>query len=266
MNDEELNNEMIERYLRKEMTDDERIDFEKKITHDAELKEQITIYKALYSIEDTNDEWFETEENTELLEKEVALFRSKETVQFKENLKKFRDSNSKKKNNIFNLRLLSTVAAVLIIAIFILYPKDVNLSSLYEEYHNWEELPSYISKGETDKDTYKKLESLFLNKEYQTVISQANQIDPTVFEIDQQASLFIGVAHLELDQYEEALQIFDQLITSNSLNAHKGYWYKAMVYLKQGDKEKAIDMLTIISNNTSYYKHDIAKELLRKVD
>lgn len=265
MNNEELNNEIIERYLRKEMTDDERTDFEKKIAQDSDLKEQIGIYKALYSIEDTNDEWFETEENTKLLEKEVALFRSKETVQFSENLKKFRDSNTKKKKPVFHLRLLSTVAAIAIIAIFIFYPKDVNLSSLYEEYHNWEELPSYISKGDTDKDTYKTLESLFLKKEYQTIVSQTDIIDSSLFEIDQQASLFVGVSHVELNQYEEALKVFDLLIQSNSINAHKGYWYKALTYLKQGNKEKAIDILTIISNNASHYKHGTAKELLEKL-
>lgn len=266
MNDEELNNEIIERYLRKEMIDDERIDFEKKIAQDSDLKEQVGIYKALYSIEGTNDTWLETEENTELLEKEVALFRSKETVQFAKNLKKYRDSNTKKKRPVFHLRLLSTVAAIVIIAIFIFYPKDVNLSSLYEEYHNWEELPSYISKGDADKDTYKTLESLFLKKEYQTIISQTDKIDSSLFEIDQQASLFVGVSYLELNQYKEALEVFDLLIQSNSLNAHKGYWYKALTYLKQGDKEKAIDILMIISNNTSYYKHDIAKELLLKIN
>ncbi|MEP0262953.1 hypothetical protein [Dokdonia sp.] len=266
MNENELEHDIIERYLRKEMTPGEQTLFEKNIKENPNLKEQIALYKALYSIPE-NDDWFEFNGDSDVVKKEASLFRSQETLEFSERLKKFRNTtNPKQKKKIFNIQLLSTVAAVIIIAIFIFYPKDYDPASLFEQYHNWDELPSYVSKGDSNSDIYKELELLFHAKEYQNVITQANTLDASVYEFDQQAILFVGVSHLELHQYEKALKIFDSLLQSNSIDAHKGHWYKVLTFLKQGNKEKAIQTLEIISNNSAYYKHNEAKELLKKLE
>ncbi len=265
MNENELEHDIIERYLRKEMTPEEQTLFEKNIEEDPNLKEQIALYIALYSVPE-NDDWFEFKGDSNIVKKEASLFRSQETLAFSGRLKKFRDTtNPKQKKKIFNIQLLSTVAAVIIIAIFIFYPKNYDPSSLFEEYHNWDELPSYVSKGDSNSDTHKELELLFRAKEYQNIITQSSTLDASVYELDQQAILFVGVAHIELNQYEKALKIFDSLLQSNSIDAHKGHWYKALTFLKQENKGKAIEVLEIISNNPTYYKHDEAKELLKKL-
>lgn len=264
MDENELEHDIIERYLRMEMTPEEQALFEKSLEENSEIKEQVALYKALYSVPD-NDDWLEFKGDPDIVKKEASLFRSQETLQFSERLKKFRNSKSKKKKKVFNIRLLSTVAAAILIAIFILYPRDLDPSSLFDQYHNWDELPSYVSKGDSNSDAYKELELLFRAKEYQKIITQTDKFDSSIYEFDQQAILFVGAAHLELNQYKEALKVFDILIQSNSIDAHKGYWYSALTFLKQGNKEKAIEVLEIISNNTTYYKHNIAKELLKKL-
>jgi hypothetical protein len=84
-------------------------------------------------------------------------------------------------------------------------------------------------------------------------------------EPDMALILYRGVAQLELDQYENALNSFRELIISNTIDHHKGYWYTAMVYLKQGNKELLVESLEIIAANPSYYNHEESLALLKEL-
>ncbi|WP_299683900.1 tetratricopeptide repeat protein [uncultured Dokdonia sp.] len=265
MNDEELKNEAIERYLLMEMPPDERKSFEEKIAQNAELKEQVALYKALYATDDDSEEWITTEKNNELLKKEATLFRAQETKDFSKALKDYRAANTKTKRSFFTPQLWSAIAAVIIIGIFILYPKSPSLSKLYENYHNWEELPSYVSKGDDKALTLKNIETTFRSKNYQNVISISQTLDTSIYNTNPQISLYIGVSHLETNQHENAITAFDRLIQSNAIDFHKGYWYKALVFLKKGDKENTIKILETIVANPTYYNYEKAKELLDEI-
>lgn len=266
MSDDELKNKAIERYLLMEMTLDERESFEKEMSQHPELKEQVALYKALYSTDDDANDWIITEENSDVLKKEIALFRAKETKEFSDLLKKYRQTNTKKKSSIFTPKVWSAIAAVLIIGGFILYPKSSDLPDVYEQYHNWEELPSFISKGDDTDRILKDIETTFRSKEYQHIISVSETIDPSVYESNPQVLLYIGTSYLEIDQYKNAIEVFDRLIQSNAIDFHKGYWYKTLAFLKKGDQENAIKTLETIVKNPTYYNHTKAKELLDEID
>lgn len=262
--EEELEYEKIERFILGKMTPEEHADFEKAMESSPHLREKVALHKAIIGLED-EDDWIDFDGDSEILKKESALFRSEETLQFSEKLKEFRNNELHKKSlrrPWLNRSLIGAIAAILIAAIFVFYPKDPTMSSLYEEYHNWEELPSHTTKGD-GANSIKELESLFRSENYNGVIILANSLNITASS--PQAWLYIGVSHLELDQYQTAIQSFDHLIQSNSIDFHKGYWYKALTFLKQDDKEKCIEVLKIIVANPTYFSHENAKKLLKEL-
>ncbi len=267
MKEEEKEYETIERYLLNGMTQEEREAFEALMKTNSELKERVTLHKAIHAMDD-EDDWMEFSGDSEILKKEADLFRSQETLQFSEQLKTFRDrqnqQQTKKRSPWFNKSFFGAVAAVLIIAIFVFYPKEPNLSGLYNEYNNWEELPSLITKGDT-ANSLKTIEYLFQAKDYKGVIDASGTLLPSTYKYNPQLLLYVGVSHLELDNYEAAIAEFQKLSQSNFIDNHKGYWYTALAYLKQGNKEKSRGTLEIIAKNPSYYKYEDAKKLLKKL-
>ncbi len=51
----------------------------------------------------------------------------------------------------------------------------------------------------------------------------------------------------------------------NSVDSTKGYWYIALIHLKNDNKENAILMLKKISSNEKNYNYLKAKEVLDKI-
>ncbi|MDC8002457.1 tetratricopeptide repeat protein [Aureisphaera galaxeae] len=267
MQEDELEYQKIERYFRGEMTEEEHAAFEDAMEKDPDLKERVTIHSTIDALED-EEKWMTFEGAPELLKKEADLFRSEDTLQFSEKLKAFRNqtsvSETTSKSPWFNKSLWGAIAAILIIAIFVFYPKDPNLNTLFEEYHNWEDLPSLVTKGGDPNDPAR-LESLFRSKDYEGVIASSESLEIAVEGSYAQALLYVGAAHIELGNYRQALATFDRLINSNSLDAHKGYWYKALTYLKQENKEQCLEVLDIIAAEPTYFMHEDAKQLLKEL-
>ena len=88
----------------------------------------------------------------------------------------------------------------------------------------------------------------------------ANEANP-----NPEAHLYIGASYLQLDNQKETIEAYDTLINSNALNRSKGYWFKALAYLKFGEEEKAKAALVQIKNNPTFFKHQEAIELLDKL-
>ncbi|MBX2828795.1 MAG: hypothetical protein KTR22_11570 [Flavobacteriaceae bacterium] len=266
MNEEELEYQMIERYFLDEMSEEERSDFEKKMKEDPEFKERVAMHTFLHQMED-EEAWPDLEIDTEELKNEAALFREEDTVAFAEKLKAFCDTEQPsvpKKGLPWNRKWIGAVAALLLLALFVFYPKEPSLSELYNDYQNWDNLPSLVTKSDAS-DTLKELEYRFRDSNYEGVIDMADQIHFSANSGYAQASLYVGVAYLELGQYEAAISQFDALINSESLDFHKGFWYQALTYLKKEDKENCMGVLELISENPTYFMHMEAKALLKKL-
>ena len=69
---------------------------------------------------------------------------------------------------------------------------------------------------------------------------------------------------MKIAKTANAIETFNQLIESKLLDASKGYWYKALAYVKAGDKEQAKALLEKITSD-SLYNHQKAEELLDKL-
>ena len=69
---------------------------------------------------------------------------------------------------------------------------------------------------------------------------------------------------MESGNLENAKTTFDQLIESDLLDASKGYWYKALLFLKKGEEQEAKVILEKIKSE-SLYNSLKAGELLEEL-
>ncbi|GAA0731690.1 hypothetical protein GCM10009430_44140 [Aquimarina litoralis] len=265
---QEKYHDQIDGYLRDELSDKEKTLFEQSLQEDPDLLAEFTIHEELFAQMDESS-WGVNINSLDKDEvKEVAsYFRSEEVIKLKDTIEKVK-ANYHRDNETFlvkNKWIIPILIAASISLFIILY--SINFSEspqeLYAKYSTWQDLPSLTSRS--DEDLLAKGQELFEEKNYKEsfllfnhYLKNSDTIIPSVY-------LYAGVSSLELDKYEEAIFYFDQLINSNAVDQSKGYWYKALSFLKQGKKEAAIKTLNNILENKDNYNFKEAKNVLKKL-
>ncbi len=69
---------------------------------------------------------------------------------------------------------------------------------------------------------------------------------------DERARLALGVSLLEEDRDEEAINLFKEIVDTNSALAPYGNWYLALAAVKRGETAKANDFLDLIPASDPY--------------
>ncbi|MBL4662750.1 MAG: hypothetical protein JKY22_04150 [Flavobacteriaceae bacterium] len=260
-------NDSLERYLNDQMTPEEKAQFEKEIDQSSELQELIELHEQVTVLDDEAD-WITYKGDVSEIKKKIPLFENEETKAFSKKLREFQNNQMQttgRKPIVWKrLAVFSGVAASILLVLFFTIQRGDNLDQLYVAHSNWNELPSLTVKGNSVSDRTE-IEQLFILKKYTEVVSNVKKITINSEEKDATLLLYQGVSQLELDQYENALQTFTELTKSNTIDHHKGYWYIAMVYLKQGNKETLIESLEVITSNSTFYKHTDASDILKKL-
>lgn len=258
----------LEKYLIDDMNLQEKDLFQKEINNSVDLQEFIEIYNQIDTFEDDND-WTLYEGKNQKLKQAVLLFQNKDTVAFSQKLKDFKQdytsSSPTKKFRWQNIAIYSSVAASIIFLFYSILFQNPNLTTIYEQHNSWDELPSLSIKGETIGNQKAELERLFLSKDYNATIELGNTILTSSKNTDPNVLLYLGISQIEVNKDNDALTTFTTLIESNTIDNHKGYWYKAMVYLKLDDKSNAIKVFEkIILEN--YFRKDQASKILKKIE
>ena len=76
--------------------------------------------------------------------------------------------------------------------------------------------------------------------------------------------LYVAISNTEIGAFSKAEETLNKLISSNLLDNQKGYWFKSLLYVKSNQLEKSKQELQRIIDS-SYYKSEEAKELLKKL-
>jgi len=260
-------NEKLERYLNDQMEAEEKAQFEKEIAQSPELQELIELHQQVTVLDD-EAEWISFEGDVNEIKEKIPLFEDEETKAFSKSIREFRNDQvgpTGRKSVVWKrLAVFSGVAASILLALFFNMQGGGDLDQLYVEHSSWNELPSLTVKGDPVQERAE-VEQLFEQKKYAEVITNVREISLKSNETNLALILYQGVAQLELDQYENALNSFRELTISNTIDHHKGYWYTAMVYLKQGNKVLLVESLEVIAANSTYYNHEEALALLKEI-
>jgi len=258
----------VEQYVSGSMSELEARDFKKLIESNEELKSAVTLAKQLSihlsgNVDDTvvsNNDY--TQNLRSFIESEEAqeLKETLRSVQLERRVPKLR---SKRRRIIF--AAVAAVVIFLVSAIGMLFQSDQGTEKLFAQYYSTNDLPSVIRRG-TSNTLLEKGAVAFQNENFADALAYFEEYDASTEKPDMALYLYKGATLMELSNYYAAIQEFELAIDSESIDATKGFWFKAMAHLKSGDVANAKYVLTDITKHVWYYNHTKAKELIKKLE
>ncbi|WP_299207516.1 hypothetical protein [uncultured Dokdonia sp.] len=263
MSSEEESN-IIEAYFLGSLPKEDVIRLEKRMSEDIRFRESVLLHKQLFESLSENDWSYAKNVDTKRLKEYEQLYKDKETLQLKETLKIANSAYQKKnsKNTKSLLFYLSAALIAIIITVGVLLPKQQTPQELYVDYYTVSDIPSLVSRGGVEETSLIDAERYFEEGNFNKVLDILTSEMTSTIQTNASVLLYKGISEMELKQYENAHTTFDQLIESDLIDAPMGLWYKALLYLKIGDKANAKAVLLQMNTTSSNYKRKETKELL----
>ena len=170
------------------------------------------------------------------------------------------ENTGQTKGKIRRLYFAVAAAAAIFLAIFALFNFPGEPLSPEQKFAmHYEVLPyNDTRKSETDK-ILSDATSAYKAKEYAKALELFNQLPANA-----SFNLFKGISLIELERYDEAISMFDQVIEKDGEDTYDALWYKALTQLKKGDEAAMKTTLErlIKDTRTPGYLKKKAKSLL----
>lgn len=255
--------ETIDNFLKGTLSEVEHLAFEKQIENNKELEEIVEIQRQLFAIHG-----FETTDSKIIKDSQKDILNYKEQLRNKENqdlsakIRKIGQNHVKSKISTQKNYLKYYIAAsiALVFGTIFMLNSNSNLENYYSNNVNWDELPSYIDKGNEEND-FTKGEIAFKNKEFTSAITSFSKVS-SKNELYPYSLMYVGASYEQLNKNDKALETFSQLESlSNFEESSRAYWYKLLIYSKLNDKENAKKILEIILKNEKNYNYEQALNL-----
>lgn len=230
----------FEHYLANEMTSEEKTIFEEQLRNDTSFNESFTLYK----------------ETTQFLEHQF----SKETIDFKENLKSISNQHftEKKETKVITFKpWYYAVAAtiVVVIGMWMMMQNDPSYSDF-----NQHETAVFVERSDSNENL-KLAQEAFNNKDYKKAVAAFDKIQD--FR-KPELQYFYAIALIETNDFTKAELFLDQLRGGNSVYKDKATWYLALSYLKQDKKAECKSTLKEIPVDAEDYQK--AQKLLNNLE
>ncbi|OEK09252.1 hypothetical protein A8C32_11030 [Flavivirga aquatica] len=241
---------LFEEYLSKILPLDDVEAFEARLKTDLEFNESFNFYKELSSYLEHK---FKNEEASKSFQENLQSisnnhFNKTETT-----------SNIKEKSKTFNLYKYAIAASIaLLLGIFALNQFS---NPTYNDYADYGSI-SLTVRG-SNNELLNTAEHAFNSGNY----AKAEDAFRNLIKLDENNSelkLYRAITNIELNDYEMADKVLEDLRRGNSVYKNKATWYLALSKLKQKDNKACIDVLKTISEDADDYKQ--AKKLLRQLD
>lgn len=233
---------LFDQYLQGELSEKDRLDFEKQLSENAELKSE-----------------FETFKEVQLqLETKFDFAVDRET--FEANLKNIsRDYFKPKKAKLISMKpyvYMAAATVILLLGLFLFHPSEPK----FEDYNQFEN--AYLTERGEGLELVKEAENAFNAKDYKRAIP----LFEAVLKEKQSAEIqyFYGISLLENNQIKQAEAEFNQIKSGNSVYKNKAIYALALAKLKQKDYKSCKEILLEIPSDYEHY--DKVQELLDKLD
>lgn len=233
---------LFDQYLQGELSEKDRLDFEKQLSENAELKSE-----------------FETFKEVQLqLETKFDFAVDRET--FEANLKNIsRDYFKPKKAKLISMKpyvYMAAATVILLLGLFWFHPSEPK----FEDYNQFEN--AYLTERGEGLELVKEAENAFNAKDYKRAIP----LFEAVLKEKQSAEIqyFYGISLLENNRIKQAEAEFNQIKSGNSVYKNKAIYALALAKLKQKDYKSCKEILLEIPSDYEHY--DKVQELLDKLD
>lgn len=268
----ELDNNTYERiynYFNDEMTEEESLNFESEFVNNSDLKDTVSILKKMEVIY-SKDDWLLINNDSKKLKEAIAKFRTNDVKAFSEKIRQseaifIKESNQSKSIKRIIIYVSSIAAIGLIFFSGYLFKEQKSSQDLYSSYYTTNDLPSFSLKND-EINQLAIAENLFKEKKYKQALDLFSTIEENSKTFNPNLKLYLALTNAELKNYDRALEYLTELERSNTIDQHKSHWFRALLYLKQENKEKAILVLRVITKNKNYFNHQKAISLLKELE
>jgi len=240
---ESKENELFEAYLEGSLPLGERTAFEEKLKSDIQLREEFTLFEDVYKVL-TNKYSPERNDFLNTL-KEVNAEFIPSTV-----------SRSPKTTIISFKPWHYGIAASILLAVGLFLFNDFGNPS-YSDFATHQEI-SLVVRSETDQVS-KKAETAFNSKNYQEAVVYFDELIKSSPE-NTELQYYKAVSLVEINHFQEAESILNNLSKGTSVYATKAVWMIALSKMKQKDYKGTKEVLKTIPATSSEYQK--AKKLL----
>lgn len=237
-------NERMERYLANEMTVREQTAFEDLLRKDPELMEEFLLRKKV---------------NEAIIEDDIMNLRDQiDHIASPKNL------TIKHKSVIYALAAAIVIALVVVGAHFIMQTETHVGDQLFASYYST--YPSVLNSRSADAVSVE--EQLIRNafkyydhKNFKKAATHFNNL-LTFDSKNHMAMFYLAISYIELENYTEAEIYLNKLLgNQNQIFWEQSHWYLSLVYLKQNNTEKAVELLQIIIDENFSRSSDASKIL-----
>ena len=259
---EEQREAQIERYLSGLMSPEEQTQFELQLMSDEALKKDFNLYMQLNNAFDATG--WSTVDSSKDTSKLDQYFRSEEAQEVKEHLKQAADTYfSSNKKSGFSRYMVAAMISILVVLGGYWFIGSNQVS--FDDYYLQSDMPSLVSRADGES-ILKSIALTYDEGDYKAVMSHYEDYLNSGVAVNEKVYLYGGMAYLQLGQSNKALKAFERLSLSSNIDASKGLWFSALVYLKENKEEALKEVLDEIIRDTSNFKYKEAKELREKLD
>lgn len=234
---------LFDQYLQGELTDEARLDFEKKLSENHELASEFETFKEVQ------------------IQLETKFDFAADREAFTANLKTISKEHFKpEKTKVISIKPWIYMVAASVVLLFGLFLFNPGSKPGFEEYNQYEK--AYLTERGTATENLKQAETAFNTKNYKAAIS----LFETVLKENKSAEIqyFYGISLLEVNQIQKAETVFNEIKSGNSIYKNKAIYALALAKLKQKDYQSCKEILLTIPSDYEHY--DKVHELLDKLD
>jgi tetratricopeptide (TPR) repeat protein len=238
----------IEQYLANEMAPSERTAFKKDLRSNQELAAELKLSQNI-------DSALMRDDIIELRRKLIAAIEASRVI--KEEVPVVKMYARKWWYAAASLVALFAVAATL----FMQTNRAVSSDSLFTEYYNSENI---IDQTRGDQNIVEAVIK-FQQKDFAT----ASALFKSILDIDNSniaVWFYYGISNIETKNYDNSIKAFNTIIKQNdNLYIEHAEWYLGLCYLKNNQKDKAIDQFVVVASNPDNFHRQEAKNILEKL-
>lgn len=260
---------LVQRYLDKEMSDEELKQFESELKTNPELYEELLFHKE---VDGAIKELLEENLFIKNLEKAHASYVKTMKKGGKTNIfsRKFafmpEESRPKTRPIVWYAAAAMATLAIGTASYFAIVSSKNSPAGLYAEYKIPYEAPNVQRSGNENnsEDLFMSILALFNQKDYKACIANCDKL---IAKGDTRSSIFYykGLAQLESDDAANAIANLSKTAADDQSELQQeAEWYLGLAYLKAEDSENARKQFNRIRELYPYYK-DRASEILEKL-
>ncbi len=238
----------IEQYQANEMAPSERAAFRKELQSNPELANELRLSLTI-------DAAIQRDDIIDLRQKLISAKKVNHPVN--NDVPVVRMNTRKIWYAAASLLILCAVAATL----FLQTNRNLSNDALFSQYYNSENI---VDQTRGDQNI---LEAVikFQQKDFATAsVLFKNILDKDISNIA--VWFYYGISNIETKNYDNSIKAFSTIIKQNdNLYIEHAEWYLGLCYLKNNQKDKAIDQFVVVASNPDNFHRQEAKNILEKL-